>query len=76
MTKSLLKIAFLSRNLLILIFHQFSIFGLPFPQTLIGSRKDLKVFLKFNIANTKHYGREALIISAISSWNDITVKPE
>ena len=33
---SLLKIAFLSVDLLILIFHQFSIIGLPFPQTLIG----------------------------------------
>ena len=37
-TKSLLKIAFLSVNLLVLIFHQFSIIGLPFPQTLIGQK--------------------------------------
>ena len=31
----------------------------------------LKGFLKVNIANTKKYGRGALINSAISSWNDI-----
>ena len=31
----------------------------------------LKGFLKVNIANTKKYSREALINSAISSWNDI-----
>ena len=37
-TKSLLKIAFLLVNLLVLIFHQFSIIGLPFPQTLIGQK--------------------------------------
>ena len=30
-----------------------------------------KGFLKVDIANTKKYGREALINSAISSWNDI-----
>ena len=30
--------AFLSVKLLILISHQFSIIGLPFPQTLIGTR--------------------------------------
>ena len=31
----------------------------------------LKGFLKVNNANTKKYGREAFINSAISSWNDI-----
>ena len=31
----------------------------------------LKGCLKVNIANTKKYGREALINSAVSSWNDI-----
>ena len=31
----------------------------------------LKGFLKLNVANTKKYGGEALISSAISSWNDI-----
>ena len=31
----------------------------------------LKGFLKINIANTNKYGTEALINSAISSWNDI-----
>ena len=31
----------------------------------------LKGLLKVNIAYTKKYGREALINSAISSWNDI-----
>ena len=30
-----------------------------------------KGFLKVNIANTKKYGREALINSTMSSWNDI-----
>ena len=30
-----------------------------------------KGFSKGNIVNTKKYGREALISSAISSWNDI-----
>ena len=38
MAKSLLKIAFLSVNLLILIFHQFLIVLLPFPQTVIGTK--------------------------------------
>ena len=72
MTKSLLIIAFLSVYILILIFHQFSIIGLLFPQTLVGRRHySLKGFLNVNIANTKKHGREALINSAISSWNDI-----
>ena len=31
----------------------------------------LKGFLKVNNVNTKKYGREALVNSAISSWNDI-----
>ena len=34
--RSSLKIALLSVNLLILIFHHFSSIGLPIPQTLIG----------------------------------------
>ena len=38
MTKSLFKIAFFSVNLLILIFRQISISGLPFPQTFISMR--------------------------------------
>ena len=38
MAKSLFKIAFLSVNLLILIFHQFLIILLPFPQTVIGTK--------------------------------------
>ena len=38
MTKSLFKIAFFSVNLLILIFRQISITGLPFPQTFISMR--------------------------------------
>ena len=46
---------FLSVNLLILIFHQFY----------------LKGFLKVTSVNTKKNGREALINSALSSWNDI-----
>ena len=70
MIKSLLKIAFLSVNLLILIFHQFSIIGLPFPHRCKTSCS-LKGFLKVNNTNTKKYGKKALINSAISSWNDI-----
>ena len=31
----------------------------------------MKEFLKVNVANTKKCGREALINSTISSWNDI-----
>ena len=50
-----MKIVFLSVNLLILIFHQFY----------------LKGFLKVTNVNTKKNGREALINSALSSWNDI-----
>ena len=38
MTKSLFKIDFFSVNLLILIFRQISITGLPFPQTFISMR--------------------------------------
>ena len=38
MTKSLFEIAFFSVNLLILIFRQISITGLPFPQTFISMR--------------------------------------
>ena len=38
MTKSSLKIVFLSVNILLLIFHQFSIFGLPFPRNLTVMR--------------------------------------
>ena len=53
MTKSLLEIALLSAYLLVLIFHQFPIIGLSFPQTLI---EILKRFLKVNNANTKKYG--------------------
>ena len=73
MTKSLLKIAFLSVNLLILIFHQFSIIVLLFPQTLIGETScSFEGFLKVNNdIYTKKYGREALVNSTISSWNDI-----
>ena len=72
MIKSLLKIAFLSVNLLILIFHQFSIIGLPFPHShRYKTSCSLKGFLKVYIANTNKYGRGALINSAISSWNDI-----
>ena len=61
MTKSLLKIAFLSVNLLILIVNQYSIIGLPFPQALIVMKllvlPDL-IFLKVNVANTKKNGNQ------------------
>ena len=57
----------------ILIFHQFLIIGLPFPQALIRHKTSCssKGFLKVNIANTKKYGREALIYTAtyiIMEW--------
>ena len=51
--------------------HQFSIIGLPFPQThKYKTSYSFKGFLKVNVS-TKKYGREALINGARSSWNDI-----
>ena len=57
----------------ILIFHQFLIIGLPFPQALIRYKTSCssKGFLKVNIANTKKYEREPLIYTAtyiIMEW--------
>ena len=63
----LLKITFLSGNLLILIFHQFSIISLPFSQTLICMRGFL---IKSQYSKYQEIWWKALI-SAISSWNDI-----
>ena len=52
MTKSLMKTAFLSVNVLILILYQLSIIGLLFPQTLICMRHP-EGYLKVNNVNTK-----------------------
>ena len=65
MTKSSLKIVFLSVNILLLIFHQFSIFGLPFPRNLSYETScSFKGFLKVDIVNAKKYHRETFINSA------------
>ena len=71
MKKSLLEIAFLSVNLLILpsIFNHWSTFFSDSDRYETSCSS--KGFLEVNIGNTKEYGREALINSAISSWNDI-----
>ena len=71
MTKSLLKIAFLSVNLL---FDLLSIFNHCFTFSSDSRTKtscSSRGFLKVNIANTKRYGGKALISSVVSSWNDI-----
>ena len=71
--KLLDKTAYLSVNLLILIFLQFPISNNWFTfssdshnyETSISS----KDFLKVKTVSTKKYGREAMINDAISSWN-------